>query len=94
MNATAGLVLILYFAVTAWSLRSGDKALAQFGGMWGTTPWGKQLFIDFYGLVAILALWMFQDASSNGGNWTLAIVCIATMPLLGAGSAAAYWLLR
>lgn len=93
MTIIASIVLVAFLAVTLWSLRDGDKALGQFSAMFQMNPWGKQLFVDFYGLVAILALWICEDAAT-GGNWTLAIACIATMPVLGAGSAAAYWLLR
>jgi hypothetical protein len=49
--------------------------------------------LDFFGLEAVLALWMITDAMS-AGTWVGAVICIAAMPIFGSMSAAAYWLLR
>lgn len=94
MTIVAIATLAIVLGVTIWSVATApNQAIEQFSGMWKTTPWGKQLFLDFYGLEAILALFILEDVS-RGGSWTVAIVCIVTMPIFGASSAAAYWLLR
>jgi hypothetical protein len=88
-------VLLGMATVSAWSWRAAPlRAMAdQFKGIWGVTPWGKQLMLDFFGLEAILALWMIADAEARG-SWLVAIACVVTMPLFGAMSAALYWLIR
>lgn len=95
MNAVAVVVLVAMLAVSVWSwVAAPARAMAdQFKVIWDVTPWGKQLMLDFFGLEAILALWMITDAHGTG-SWVAAIACIVTMPLFGSMSAAAYWLLR
>ena len=56
-----------------------------------TSPWGKQLLLDFCGLEVVLVLWMATHAY-EAGSWLVFGLCVATMPLFGAMSAAAYWL--
>ena len=93
MYAIAAAVLITVVAVTAWALVvARDQVLPQLLGFW-QQPWGKQVYFDFYGLEVILALWMLEDAS-NGGSLGAAIASIVAMPVFGAMSAAAYWLVR
>lgn len=95
MDYIAALVLIVVLVVSVWALRvaPGSKAADQFIAIWNTRPWGRQFYVDFFGLEVILALWMINDALANG-HMTTAIICIVAMPVLGATSAAAYWLLR
>lgn len=96
MDAVAVVVLVVMFAVTAWSWAlSPMKAMAdQFAGIWAVRPWGKQLVLDFLGLEAVLALWMLADAQRADGSLAAAIACIVAMPVFGATSAALYWLIR
>jgi len=95
MNTVAIVVLVGMLAVSVWSwVGAPARAMAdQFKAIWDVTPWGKQLMLDFFGLEAILALWMIADAHGRG-SWLSAILCIVTMPLFGSMSAAVYWLLR
>ncbi len=51
----------------------------------------KQLLIYLCGLEVVLVLWMATHAY-EAGSWLVFGLCIATMPLFGAMSAAAYWL--
>ena len=46
---------------------------------------------DFVGLEVVLVLWMATHAY-EAGSWLVFGLCVATMPLFGAMSAAAYWL--
>lgn len=94
MKLAAVVVLVVVVAVTAWAWRRlpGRQAAEEFRAIW-ERPWGKQLMLDFFGLEAVLALWMIGDAASRG-TWVSAIACIAAMPVLGSMSAALYWLLR
>jgi hypothetical protein len=94
MDAVAALVVIVVAAATVWSWREapGRRAVDQFVQIW-ELPWGKQFYFDFFGLNLVLALWMLSDGLAYG-RWALAIVCVVTMPVLGAMSAGAYWLLR
>ena len=62
------------------------------GRIWRSGPWAKQLYIDLFGLEIILALWLASHAAAQG-SWVLFGVCIATMPVFGAMSAALYWIL-
>jgi hypothetical protein len=96
MNAIAVVVLAGMLAVSAWSWwRAPAKAMAnQFSGIWGVTPWGKQLMLDFFGLEVVLALWMLADAQRADGSLATAVACIAGMPVFGAMAAALYWLIR
>jgi hypothetical protein len=95
MDVVAVVVLVVMFAVSIWSWRLAPMRVMadQFTGIWRVQPWGKQLMLDFFGLEAILALWMLADARTSGG-WLAAIACIAGMPVFGAMSAALYWLIR
>ena len=95
MNAVAVVVLVGMLVVSAWSwIGAPARAMAdQFKAIWDVTPWGKQLMLDFFGLEAILALWMVTDARATA-SWVAAIACIVTLPLFGSMSAAVYWLLR
>jgi hypothetical protein len=94
MSLIATIVLAVVGSVSVWAWRSlpGRKAADQFLHIW-SLPWGKQLMLDFFGLEAMLALWMVTDAMS-AGTWASAVICIAAMPIFGSMSAAAYWLLR
>ena len=93
MTAAALLVLVTVAAVSAWALRRqpGRRAVADFGHVWSFSPWGKQFMIDFWGLEAMLALWMVGHATAHDSLWT-AVACIAAMPIFGAMAAALYWL--
>ncbi len=93
MTATAAATLIFVLSLTVWAIsRTGPQTLTELGEIWRTGPWPKQIVGDFYGLEIILALWMIQHASLHETLWIL-IPCLVTMPLLGASSAAAYWIL-
>lgn len=82
----------LIVSVWAWRQAPGRRAADQFLEIW-RAPWGKQFYVDFFGLQRVLALWMLGDAAARG-TWLPAIACIGTMPIFGACSAALYWLLR
>lgn len=91
----AALVVVLAVAVLsiwAWRQRPATHLVADFGSIWQSGPWGKQLLVDFYGLEVVLVLWMATHAY-EAGSWLIFGVCVATMPLFGAMSAAGYWLL-
>jgi hypothetical protein len=91
--AVAVFLVMLSVSAWAWRLAPGRRAADQFVDIWRQRPWGKQFFLDFFGLEVMLALWMVADAASRGA-WVLAGLCIAAMPIFGAMSAALYWLLR
>ena len=93
MRLVALLVLLVLVAVStrAWRQVPGRRAADQFVEIW-QKPWGKQLMLDFFGLEAVLALWMLGDAAAHG-TWTAAIACCVAMPVFGSMSAALYWLL-
>lgn len=91
----AALTVLLGVAVLsiwAWWQRPGAHFVGDFGSIWQTSPWGKQLLIDFYGLEVVLVLWMTTHAY-EAGSWLVFGICVVTMPFFGAMSAAAYWLL-
>jgi len=94
MDVVALLVVAAWLAVTVWAwTRAPLRAAAeQFLAIW-RLAWGKQVYVDFFGLQAVLALWMLSDGATHGALLR-AVVCIAAMPVLGALPAAAYWLLR
>jgi len=95
MEVAAIVVVAAWLAVTAWAWRRapGKQAADQFAEIW-RLPWGKQFFVDFFGLEIVLALWMLSHAATTEGSLATAILCIATMPLLGALAPALYWLLH
>ena len=94
MNIIAIIVIAAWVAVSvwAWMRAPGQQAADQFRGVW-KIPWGKQFYVDFFGLQIVLALWMLTDAAAHD-TMIRAVVCLVTMPVLGAFAAAAYWLLR
>jgi hypothetical protein len=94
MQLVALAVIAAWCSVTLWAWRAapGRQAAEQFIGIW-QRPWGKQFYVDFFGLEAILGFWMLADASARG-SWAFAIACIVAMPVGGALPAALYWLLR
>ena len=94
MQLVAPAVIGAWCAVSLWAWRAapGRQAAEQFIGIW-QRPWGKQFYVDFFGLEAILGFWMLADASARG-SWAFAIACIVAMPVGGALPAALYWLLR
>jgi hypothetical protein len=93
MTVVALIVIAAWTGVSVWAWKAapGRQAGEQFLGIW-RLPWGKQFYVDFFGLETILALWMLADAGARGA-YTLAVICIAAMPLFGALPAALYWLL-
>lgn len=93
MTSAAALTLVCVLGLSVWALaRTGPQTLTELGDIWAAGPWPKQIVADFYGLEIILALWMIQHAGLHETYWIL-VPCLVTMPLLGASSAAAYWLL-
>jgi heme A synthase len=94
MEIVASAVILVYLAVSAWALRArrGNLAAEDFLHVWRFSPWGKQFMVDFYCLEIVLGLWMVPHALAND-SVLLAIVCLATMPILGALPPAAYLLL-
>ncbi len=94
MQLVALLVVIAWLGVTVWASRSapGRQMIDQFVYVW-RLPWGKQFYVDFYGLEIVLALWMLSDAAARG-TWVLGLACVAAMPIFGALPAALYWLAR
>ena len=94
MNIAALVVLlgVAVLSIWAWRQRPAAQLVGDFGSIWQASPWGKQLLVDFYGLEVILILWMTTHAYESGG-WLVFGICVATMPLFGTMSAAAYWLL-
>jgi hypothetical protein len=94
MKAVALLVVTAWAGASlwAWSRAPGRQAAEQFLRIW-QVPWGKQFFVDFFGLEIVLALWMLSDAGARG-TWALSLVCIAAMPVFGALPPAFYWLTR
>lgn len=95
MNLVAAVVLIVMLIVStwAWRLAPAKGAADQLVGIWRVNPWGKQFYLDFFGLEIMLALWMLADAASRG-TWGLAAACALAMPIFGAMPAALYWLVR
>jgi hypothetical protein len=90
MDLAASIALVLVALVSVWAFRKQPDAIADIVAMW-KRPWGKQIFVDFYGLEIVLVLWMTSHAQENG-TWLAFAVSVVTMPFLGAMSAAAYWL--
>jgi hypothetical protein len=90
--ALAVLLVVAASSVVALRRRPGNLGGQDFLHVWRFSPWGKQFYLDFLGLEVILALWMLGHATSHDATG-LAIACIAAMPVFGAMSAAAYWLL-
>ena len=83
---------IALLTIWAWRERPGAYFVSDFIALWKSGPWGKQFFLDFYGLEVVLILWMLVDAY-EAGNWLAFGVCVATMPFFGVMSAATYWLI-
>ncbi len=92
ISATVVLLVVSVLSVWAWRQRPAAQFISDFGSIWQAGPWGKQLLVDFYGLEVILVLWMTTHALETG-SWLIFGICVATMPIFGAMSAAAYWLL-
>ncbi len=93
MDMTALVVFLAVAALSIWAWRQhpASQFVSDFGSIWEGSPWGKQLLLDFYGLEVVLVLWMATHAY-EAGSWLVFGLCVATMPLFGAMSAAAYWL--
>lgn len=89
--ACAVLLAVAVQSVRAWRERPGQQAGQDFLQIWQSGPWGKQFYVDFVGLEVVLALWMLTHASAHG-TWLVVIPCLLTMPVLGAMSAALYWI--
>ena len=94
MDLVALVVLLAVAALSiwAWMQRPAAMFLEDFTTIWSASPLGKQLLVDFSGLAIVLVLWMTTHAYETG-SWLLYGICVVTMPLFGAMSAAAYWLL-
>jgi hypothetical protein len=90
MEIAALFVLLVVMLISVWALRRQPNAIADMAAIW-ERPWGKQIFVDFYGLEIVLVLWMASHAQDNG-TWVAFGLSVVTMPFLGAMSAAAYWL--
>ena len=85
MNVTALVVLLGVAAVSIWAWRQhpASQFVGDFGSIWESSPWGKQLLVDFCGLEVVLVLWMATHAY-EAGSWLVFGLCVATMPLFGA----------
>ena len=94
MNIVALVVVAAWIGISLWAWRRapGRQAAEAFTGIW-RVPWGKQFFVDFFGLGTIPALWMLTDGAARG-TWALSLACIAAMPIFGALPAALYWLAK
>jgi hypothetical protein len=94
MNVLALLVVAAWIGISLWAWRRAPRRQMpeQFLRIW-ELPWGKQFYVDFFGLEIVLALWMLTDASAHG-TWILSLACIAAMPIFGALPAALYWLAK
>jgi hypothetical protein len=94
MTAIALAVLVIVTAISIWALRRRPGRLAgeDVVHVWAFSPWGKQFLVDFWGLEILLALWMVSHALVHD-TLLLAVGCIVLMPVFGAMSAAAYWLI-
>ncbi|MBW2269417.1 MAG: hypothetical protein JRH16_12650 [Deltaproteobacteria bacterium] len=58
MDWIAALVGLIVASTTIWALRRSPAGFFEtFQTLW-PMPWGKQIVIDFYGLEAVLALFM------------------------------------
>ena len=86
------LLVVAALSIWAWSQRPAAQFVEDYATIWAASPWGKQLLVDFSGLAVVLVLWMTAHAYETG-SWLIYGICVATMPLFGAMSAAAYWLL-
>lgn len=91
MLVVAFIVLAAIAAISIWAFRRAPDPLSEIAEMWRLS-WGKQIFLDFYGLEAVLLLWMGAHASETG-SWLLFGISAVTMPFAGAMSAALYWIL-
>lgn len=91
MNIVAIAVLLVVALISVWALRTRPDVISDMASIW-ERPWGKQIFVDFYGLEIVLVLWMAANAHETG-SWLAFGLCVATMPFLGSMSAAAYWIL-
>lgn len=89
--AALALLVVAGQTVIAWRAQPADQAGDEFLRIWRSGPWAKQFYLDFAGLELVLALWMISHAATTGG-WILVTLCIVTMPVLGAMSAALYWI--
>lgn len=78
--------------VWAWWKRPAGHFREDTYAIWAGSPWGKQIVVDAFGLEIILLLWMAAHAADTG-SWLAFAVCAVTMPLFGAMSAGAYWLI-
>ena len=95
MSSLPDLVAVLVIAAvavqTARAVRAQPDALQAIGALWRSGPWARQIFIDFYGLEIVLALWMLGHAAESG-SFAPALICLLAMPVAGAMAAGAYWL--
>lgn len=90
--AAAALIAVLVQTIRAFRAQPGDEGGREVVRIWRSSQWAKQFFVDFYGLVIVLALWMTSHAAAND-TWWIALPCLLTMPVLGAMPAALYWIL-
>ena len=77
MNIAAIVVLLVVALVSVWALRQRPDAIADIVSIW-ERPWGKQIFVDFYGLEIVLILWMTSHAQESG-SWLAFGLCAATI---------------
>ncbi len=89
--AAIALLVVAAQTVVAWRAQPGNQAGEAFVSVWRSGPWGRQFFLDFAGLEIVLALWMVSHATAQG-SWLLVTLCLVTMPVMGAMSAALYWI--
>ncbi len=89
MVVAAVVVLASVPLASAWVLRQSPDPLSEIASMW-RLPWGKQIFLDFYGLEVVLLLWMLSHASDTG-SWLNSRVARrelrSSMPEVGSPSA-------
>ena len=72
------LLVVAALSIRAWSQRPAAQFVEDFATIWGASPWGKQLLVDFSGLAVVLVLWMTTHAYETG-NWLIYGICVAAM---------------
>ena len=47
------LLAVAALSIWAWSQRPAAQFIEDFSSIWGASPWGKQLLVDFSGMASL-----------------------------------------
>ena len=83
-------ILVAFTGYTVWVMANGG-GFGEIAAAFGANPWIMQVTLDLVLALAMVCIWMWQDARSHGRN---ALPWIVATAFIGSIAPLAYWAFR